>query len=82
MKFIVEQKETAKPFTVYRRGTYGRGSVREGQEYNAFIDAYPTLKEAQAEHPGAELWASKPPTPRMPESPPSWFDPAAAGERW
>ena len=35
--------------------TYGRDSVLEGQPRKVFIDAFPTVEDAQAEYPNASI---------------------------
>jgi len=66
-----------------QRGRYGRMSVLEGQEYRRLVSAYDSLAEAKSAHPVATIergrlvdkW-------ELPLNPPSWFDPADAGEHW
>lgn len=71
-------------YGVYSYGTYGRGSVLEGQEKRSFVAQYETLAEAKAEHPNAS-WdgdGSQYREVTVPHMAPSWFDPLAAGEVW
>jgi len=42
-------------FGVYEYGRYGRGSVLAGQQKRTFLDSFPTLEEARAAYPKAEL---------------------------
>jgi hypothetical protein len=42
-------------YGVYRYDTYPRHSVLAGQRRRQFLDSFPTLEEAQAKYPGAEL---------------------------
>lgn len=73
-------------YGVYAYDTWPMSSVLGGQSRRTYIREYPTLEEAQAEYPNAEINVHKPyiPDPELPLSPiaPSWFDPADAGERW
>ena len=71
-------------YGVYRYGTYPRGSVLEGQPSRSALGSYETLAEAQREHPEAR-WDGGGCGYReitIPETPPAWFDPSIAGERW
>jgi hypothetical protein len=71
-------------YGVYSYGEYPPGSVLEGQEKRSFLGSYPTLEEAQANHPGAN-WSGGGCGYReipIPATAPSWFDEANAGERW
>jgi hypothetical protein len=70
-------------FVVYGHSTYGEESILEGQPKKRFITSFDTEEEARAVYPEAEL--SHPLLQKkaaLPEEPPSWFDPTAAGERW
>jgi hypothetical protein len=70
-------------YGVYRYDTYPSGSVLEGEERRSALGSYPTLEEAQHNHPEA-TWTggSGYREITIPEAPPAWFDPAAAGETW
>jgi hypothetical protein len=71
-------------YGVYRYGTYERGSVLEGQEKRSFVESFATLAEARKAYPEAR-WdggGSGYREVHVPETAPSWFDPAAAGEVW
>lgn len=70
-------------YGVYRYSEYPRGSVLEGQEKRSALGTYPTLAEAQAEHPqaryeGGSQYREVP----VPRTPPPDFDPADIGETW
>jgi hypothetical protein len=65
-----------------QRGTYGKTSVLEGQEYRRLGRPYDTLEQAQAEHPKAKVCEEGRPGFYMPETAPEWFDPMDAGEVW
>jgi hypothetical protein len=71
-------------FVVYGWGVYGRESVLEGSERKVFEDAFPTLAEAQAAFPEAQVleFPSGPAQGGMSDCAPSWFDPGACGEVW
>ena len=73
-------------------GVYGLGSVLEGREKKVYLFSAPDLGELQAEADRrgidvqvADLHVYHPmlhPDPDPGPIPPSWFDPADAGERW
>lgn len=72
-------------YGVYRYSEYPAGSVLEGQEKRSALGTYPTLPEAQREHPdaryegdGASGYRDIP----IPHTAPDDFDPAIAGETW
>jgi len=76
---------------VYGHGTYPDSSVLAGQSRRAFLDSFPTVEEARAEWPHADVldhsskvWrgSSLVEISGLPECPPDWFDPADAGETW
>jgi len=80
-------------FAVYGHGTYGANSVLEGQTFRTQIDLGDTLEAIQAMYPGAETLDHNTAPFRfgdesladlsgLPTSPPDWFDPGDAGERW
>ena len=72
-------------YGVYAYGVYEASSVLAGQSSRRFLDAFPTLEEARAAYPAAEFereGVSGYQELRMPDVPPPWFDPLAAGERW
>lgn len=71
-------------YGVYTYDEYPARSVLAGQPRRTFLDSFDTLDEARAAYPGAGWYgegsgyAYRP----IPESPPDWFDPEAAGESW
>ncbi len=70
-------------FGVYRYSEYPAGSVLEGQEKRSALGTYPTLAEAQREHPDARYAAgSQYREVTVPRTPPEDFDPEIAGEVW
>lgn len=75
-------------FDVYGHGTYEESSVLAGRPKRAFLDHFDTAEETRAEHPEAEDIGGSSRIEgynagdTMPQSPPSWFDPMAAGEAW
>lgn len=71
-------------FAVYAHGTYGRSSVLGGQYGRQFRDSFPTIAEAKAAYPKADVvgGSTRREHQEMPHCAPSWFDPSAAGERW
>jgi len=71
-------------FEVVEHGVYGPSSVLEGQTRRTILDFFPTVEDAQQQYPEAKVveHSTKTEHPELPKSPPSWFDPSAAGERW
>lgn len=80
-------------FAVYGHGTYPESSVLAGQPSRSCLDMGDTLDALRAEWPHAEVidHSTKPfrtgnetlaELSGLPPTPPAWFDPAAAGERW
>lgn len=71
-------------WVVYHHSTYPDTSVLAGYPSRQWVRHYPTLAEAQAEYPVAEVldYSTKEPPPILPHVAPDWFDPDAAGERW
>jgi hypothetical protein len=70
-------------FGVYEYGVYPEGSVLAGQEKRSLKDRFPTLEEAREAYPAATVAnGSLYLEITIPESPPEWFDPELAGERW
>ena len=78
-------------FGVYGHGVYPDWSVFAGRPRRAVLDIFPTLEEAQEEWPFAEVLDHSTKVRRegtlaemsgLPDSPPSWFDPADCGETW
>lgn len=71
-------------YGVYAYDEYPPGSVNEGMQRRRNRGRYPTVEEAQDDHPQAQ-WNGEgsgfmPVT--IPETAPEWFDPLAAGESW
>lgn len=71
-------------YDVYEHGTYPRHSVLAGQARRSFVDTFDTLEDAQRRFPKAQVLehSSRPFEQPMSDCPPSWFDPADAGEEW
>ena len=71
-------------WAVYATKTYGSNSVLGGQQQEIPVGFFDTMEEAQAKHPGlpVEGHAGRLTAPTLPDSPPAWFDPSAAGETW
>jgi hypothetical protein len=71
-------------FSVYSYGVYPRGSVLEGQEKRTCVQpGFTSEAEAKLAYPEATIeGGSGYRTIVIPHTPPSWFDPAAAGEAW
>jgi hypothetical protein len=71
-------------YGVYEYGEYEPWSVLAGQEKRSARGQFDTLEEAQAAFPAA-VWHGEGSGFRdieVPHTPPAWFDPALAGERW
>lgn len=72
-------------YDLYSHDVYPVGSVLEGQDRRSLVQTYRTPQEAQAAHPDKKfdvLYHSTKVEHTMPDLPPSWFDPLAAGEEW
>lgn len=78
-------------FAVYGHGVYPEHSVLAGQPSRAHLDMFETLEDARREWPFAEVVSYSTKVRHgdtleelsgLPECPPDWFDPTAAGERW
>jgi hypothetical protein len=70
-------------FGVYEYGTYGRGSVLEGQERRTLLERFDSLDKARAAYPRADVSnGSQYREIYIPDTAPDWFDPEAAGESW
>ena len=78
---------------VYAHDAYPGSSVLAGQPRRSYLINFDTAEEALEAYPDAEVieGSSKPWRPAdatleeisgLPEHPPAWFDPRAAGERW
>jgi hypothetical protein len=68
-------------YGVYRYDTWPDG-ILKGQERRTMLDKFDSLEEAKAEYPTAGVSGSGYRKIHIPETPPEWFDPEAAGERW
>jgi hypothetical protein len=70
-------------YAVYRYDVWPESSVLAGQPRRSFVDSSEDLEQLKREHPDAEVTEGTGYTPPpVPETPPSWFDPTLAGERW
>lgn len=78
---------------VYAHGVYEASSVLAGQARRSFEAYFKTREEAVAAYPNAEVLDYSTAPVRfgdesledlsgLPSTPPAWFDPMAAGERW
>ena len=70
-------------YGVYEYGVYDSSSVLAGQEKRTWLDEFNTLEEAKSKYPSASVSESTGYRKlEMTSTPPSWFDPAIAGEEW
>lgn len=70
-------------WAVYSHGEYEEWSVLAGQPRRVFLDSFPSVEEAIAKYPLAQvLNYSTKVQHYMPDTPPDWFDPLDAGEEW
>lgn len=70
-------------FAVYRYSTYGESSVLAGQTKRSYIDSSTDLAQLRRDYPDAEVSEGVGYiAPEVPATPPEWFDPTIAGERW
>ena len=70
-------------WAVYGHGTFEPTSVLAGQPSRTFLDSFDSVNEAEEKYPDAEVVRGSTRVEcTLPATPPSWFDPAAAGERW
>ena len=70
-------------FTVKGHGEYERHSVNYGMTRIVFLDSFETYEEAAEAYPEASNGHKLlDPITTLPDNPPSWFDPANAGEEW
>ena len=78
------RKDKYDGWAVYATKTYGSNSVLAGQQQEIPVDFFDTMEEAQAKHPSlsVEGHAGALTAPTLPDAPPAWFDPTAAGETW
>lgn len=86
--YTIEPSVDDDGFWLVAHGTYEESSVLAGQTSRCLTRHYPTVDAAVADNPDAEVidHSTKDPFAHwsnpLPESPPSWFDPANAGEVW
>ena len=82
--YTIEQEDDN--FIVFGHGEYPEDSVLAGQYARCAIDTFNTLEEASKAYPKASILERSTRIPSswisMSDIPPSWFDPADAGERW
>ena len=82
------RKDRHDGWAVYATLTYGSNSVLAGQQQEIPVDFFDTVEEAQAKYPSLPILlpieghAGALTAPTLPDSPPGWFDPTAAGESW
>ena len=83
-------------FAAFGHGVYPKNSILEGQAQRTWLQWYETVEEAEADWPHAETVLADAPSTLgsilrgesladlsgLPETPPAWFDPRDAGERW
>ena len=72
-------------YVVYEHGVYEETSVLAGLPSRTYIRHFDTVEEAQDAYPEATVSGSTKMDyagVELPHSPPDWFDPADAGERW
>ena len=81
--YTIEPAPDGNGYIVWGHGEYESTSVLAGAPLRQLVESFPTLEEAQAEWPGAEVLDHSTRVPyTLPPSPPDWFDPADAGEQW
>jgi hypothetical protein len=82
-KYTLSIEPSGNCWWLCQRGIYDSSSVLEGQPFRQLVKPYNTLEKAKADNPGVKVdeYGSKPEV-HIPTNPPSWFDPANAGERW
>ena len=81
--YTIEPPSNGVGVVVWGHGEYGESSVLAGAPLRQLMESFPTLEEAQAEWPGAEVLDHSTRVPyTLPPTPPAWFDPADAGEQW
>lgn len=79
--YIVENRDGSANVYNYRKNT-DQTSVRFDLMDNIFLDSFPSVEEAKQAYPTAEIGTHKLQSDPMSSSPPDWFDPMDAGERW
>ncbi len=89
--FTIEPASYGEGFVVYGHGRYPRWSVLAGQSRRSCLEEFDTLEEAKKEWPHADPSESTRPVTfgkslselsGLSSTPPTWFDPRNAGERW
>ena len=65
-------------------GTYPESSVLAGQPRQVRLECFDNVAQAKAAHPEVAVfdYPVDKVTVSLPETPPDWFDPMAAGEEW
>jgi len=81
-QFVLVPSRYGDGYDLYGIGVYPESSVNAGMEMRSFLDSFETLEEAQGAYPDVEVWQGLGPAPELPKTPPDWFDPMDAGERW
>jgi len=83
MHHTIEPDHEHGDVNVYEHGEYERWSVLAGQPRRSFRGAYATVEAALVDYPDAEVLEHSTKTETIiPDNPPDWFDPSAAGEQW
>jgi hypothetical protein len=83
IEYLTIEPSEYQPYAVYGHGEYERSSVLHGHPRRVFIESYDSVEEAQKDYPNAQVCEGS--TKRelvLPDAPPDWFDPMAAGEVW
>ena len=83
--FSIEQDQFG-DWEVFGHGVYPQSSVLAGQPSRWCVATFDTLEKAQEAYPDAEVpeYSTRIPAGWLPmsDTPPDWFDPMDAGERW
>lgn len=70
-------------FVVYEHGEYEESSVLAGQSCRMFLATFPTVAEAQAVYPTADVLGHSTRVQHAEsDCAPEWFDSADIGEEW
>jgi hypothetical protein len=79
----IEPADTGVGVVVWEHGEYGPASVLAGNPLRRWVRSYPTVEKAKADWPRARVLDHSTRVPvTVSHTPPDWFDPANAGERW
>jgi hypothetical protein len=89
----LERDRRGEGWVVYGHDHYPKGSVLEGQARRVYLDSFEAPEAARAAYPELKYpeeafysWLDEEMTSAetsgLPAHPPSWFDPADAGESW